>query len=176
MTLTHAPVPAHLLTVVVLFHENRLLLLKRAPWKQFAPDRWTGIGGKVEPHELADVSASASRELFEETDLGRDEVSRLVLRRCLTFHRESDGLTCLLYFTGTTKTDRVPTCNEGTLKWVAPDDLSRLETIDNSGSVFERLVRDVACNRSGVKCGTATYTDDGRMLRIGFEDDEESAP
>src|ERR1700738_1718397 len=132
----------HLLTVVVLFHQSRLLLLQRADWKSFAPNRWTGLGGKVEAAELQDLTGAAGRELFEETDLTPVEVSPIELRRTLTFHRPSEGLVCLLYFTGRTSSDRVPACNEGTLRWVRPEDLASLDVIDNSALVFERLVED----------------------------------
>ena len=104
-----------ILTVVILFHAGRLLLLRRAPGKAFAPNRWTGIGGKVEPSELSDLTRAAERELFEETDLAPEEVSPLRLRRTLTFDRPGEGLVCLLYFTGETTSDRVPGCNEGSL-------------------------------------------------------------
>ncbi len=38
-------------TVAVLRQGERYLLLQRAETKQFAPGRWTGIGGRVELDE-----------------------------------------------------------------------------------------------------------------------------
>src|SRR5579859_5143182 len=99
-------VPFSILTVCVLFHGPKLLLMRRAAWKAFAPGRWTGIGGKVESHELGDVVAAARRELFEETDLTPAELSDLTFRRSLTFLHPLEGLVCLLYFTGRVTTDR----------------------------------------------------------------------
>jgi 8-oxo-dGTP diphosphatase len=163
-------VSIRLFTVVVLFHEGRLLLLKRAAWKTFFPNRWTGIGGKVEPDELADLESAARRELFEETDLVPSEVSRLTLRRTLTLDRPAEGLLCILYFTGSTTTERIPSCNEGSLQWVTPAELQGLDIIDNSAGVFGRLVGDVQENRSGVRCGIATYEPDGRLVRIVFDE------
>lgn len=165
------PAPSiSLYTVVVLFFGERLLLLKRAEWKSFAPNRWTGIGGKVEPSEFADLESSARRELFEETDLASDEVSALTLRRTLAFDQPTEGLMCLVYFTGQTTSDRVPTCNEGTLRWVRPDELSGLDIIDNSALIFERLVEDVRHERPGVLCGVATYAGNGKISRILFDE------
>ncbi len=39
-------------SVVLLEHGGRFLLLKRSASKAFAPNRWTGIGGRVEAGEF----------------------------------------------------------------------------------------------------------------------------
>jgi 8-oxo-dGTP diphosphatase len=161
-----------LFTVVVLFHAGRLLLLQRAPWKAFAPNRWTGIGGRVEMAEMDDLAAAARRELFEETDIRPDEISELRLRRTLTMDRPTEGLLCLLYFTGETSSDRVPTCNEGSLQWIAPEDLARLDLIENSAPIVPRLVEDVRHDRPGILCGVASYGTDGQLTRVFFEGEE----
>jgi 8-oxo-dGTP diphosphatase len=160
-----------LLTVVVLFHNDRMLLLHRAPWKAFAPNRWTGIGGKVEPSELNDLAKAAARELFEETDLAPAEVSALKLRRTLTFDRPGEGLVCLLYFTAETTSDRVATCNEGSLAWITPLELGELDIIDNSAQVFRLLVNDERTGDRRVHCGIATYDDRGTLVRVSFDPD-----
>jgi 8-oxo-dGTP diphosphatase len=162
--------PFAILTVVVLFHQGKLLLLQRAPTKAFAPKRWTGIGGKIEPGELGDVTAAARRELFEETDLAPDEVSELVLRRTLTFDRPGEGLVCLLYLTGTTVTGRVPSCNEGTLAWVSAAELGQLDLVENSGAVIGLLAADVGRDETPVRCGVAVYGSSGALVRIVFDD------
>lgn len=159
---------ASLLTVVVLFHDARLLLLKRAAWKTFAPNRWTGIGGKVEPDELGWLASSARRELFEETDLGPTEVSELTLRRTLTFFRVDEGLVSLLYFTGKTASDRVPVCNEGTLAWFYPVELRRLDLLQNTGAVLRLLVEDVLSGASGVRCGVARLDEHDNFVDVVF--------
>jgi 8-oxo-dGTP diphosphatase len=156
-------------TVVVLFHGTRLLLLRRAAWKTFAPNRWTGLGGKVEPDEIGDLEASARRETFEETDLSPSEVSGLRLHRTLTFHHPVEGLVCLLYFAGTTTTDRTPVCTEGSLAWVSVDDLPRLDFIENTGQVLPLLIEDVRSQDERVHCGVAHYDEKGHLQRIVFD-------
>lgn len=153
-------------TVIVLFHADRLLLLERAAWKKFAPNRWTGLGGKVEPDELADLNAAALRELYEETDLSPDEVTRFGLRRTLFFDHPAEGLVCLLYFTGETTTDRVPPCTEGTLHWVSPGDLPSLDLIENTAQVLPLLIEDVHRGEQSVCCGVASYDVTGHLLGI----------
>jgi 8-oxo-dGTP diphosphatase len=156
--------------VVVLFHQGKLLLLQRAPTKAFAPNRWTGIGGKVEPGELTDVLAAARRELFEETDLAPEEVSELVLRRTLTFDRPGEGLVCLLYLTGTAATGRFPSCNEGTLAWVSPAELGQLDLVENTGAVIGLLASDVSGDQALARSGFAVYEASGALVRVVFDD------
>jgi 8-oxo-dGTP diphosphatase len=43
-------------TVVLLRHNGRFLLLQRSAAKAFAPQRWTGLGGRVEPAEFTDLA------------------------------------------------------------------------------------------------------------------------
>ncbi len=145
-------------------------MLRRAPWKTFAPNHWTGIGGKVEANELGDLVASARRELFEETDLAPAEVADLSLRRTLTFFHPDQGLVGLLYFTGSLLSDRVPTCSEGTLAWVRPADLASLDLIDNTSRIIQLLVADFGRGDRCVRCGFATYSQAGELLRVCFDD------
>ncbi len=156
-------------TVVILFHAGRLLLLKRAAWKKFAPNRWTGLGGKVEQGELSDLKTAALRELFEETDLSPDEVSNVRLRRTLFFHHPAEGLVCLLYFAGEARTIRIPSCNEGNLQWVAPDDVAALDVIENTARVLPLLVEDVQRDSQTVVCGLAHYDRAGNLAGITWE-------
>ncbi|HVC34698.1 MAG TPA: NUDIX domain-containing protein [Chloroflexota bacterium] len=156
-------------TVVVLFDDDRLLLLKRAGWKKLFPDRWTGLGGKVEPDELGDLSAAARRELFEETDLSPDEVTNLELRRTLFFRHPDEGLVCLLYFAGDVLSDRTPACNEGSLRWISTFELSELDVIENTARVLPLLVDDVRRRDHHVASGLASYDERGRLLGIAWD-------
>jgi 8-oxo-dGTP diphosphatase len=155
---------------VVLFNAGRLLLLHRAPWKRILPNLWTGIGGKVEDGEYDDLTTAARRELYEETDLDPEEVGAIRLRRTLTLFRPSLGVVTLLYFTGQALTDRGPTCNEGTLAWVRPDELATLPIIPNTARVLPYLIDDERTDDPAVHCGVATYTNDGELVSVVFPD------
>lgn len=158
-------------TVVVLFHHERLLLLQRAAWKKFAPGRWTGLGGKVEAHELGDLVSAAKREVFEETDLAPDEMSPFQVRRLLLFHHPIEQAVCLVYVTGTTSNDRLPSCNEGTLRWLHPRELASLDVIENTAQVLPLLIHDVRTDVQRIHCGVAKYGADGRLLAVSFPSD-----
>ncbi len=161
-------VPAKLYTVVVLFNAGRVLLLHRASWKSFAPNRWTGIGGRVESAECGDLEAAARRELAEETDLRPDEISLLTLRRTLTFYSADEGLVTLVYFTGETTTDRIPSSNEGSLAWVEPSRLDRLDLIENTGRVLRVLIDDARRGDREISCGVARLDQSGTLLDVIF--------
>lgn len=163
-------------TVIVLFQNDRLLLLKRAPWKMLFPGRWTGLGGKVEPGELTDLAAAARRELFEETDLSPAEVCDLRLLRILSFHHPEEGLVCLLYFCGRATTGRQPSCTEGSLAWVDPANLAQLDLIDNTAQVLPLLIDDVRRGDQQIRWGIALYDQTGRLERVVFEERAPPAP
>ena len=162
-------VAAKLYSTVVLFHSGKLLLLRRSASKSFAPDRWTGIGGRVESEEFDDLTSSAGRELFEETDLTAAEVSPLALRRTLTFYRPDEGLVTLLYFTGSTTTDRIPAATEGSLAWIDPSELPGLDIIDNTARVLPLLPGDVGHPAGEIRCGIARLDGDGRLVEVVFD-------
>src|SRR5512142_615414 len=87
-------------TVILLANQGQYLLLKRDASKRFAPNMWTGIGGRVEISEYEDVRAAALRELDEESGIQIGEIENFTLRRVLLHNRPGGPLTLLFYFTG----------------------------------------------------------------------------
>lgn len=147
-------------TTLFLLFGGKWLLLKRSPDKRFLPNRYTGLGGRVEADELGDLSGSVLRELFEETGIGERDLEHLTLRRLLTHNRPGEPLTNLFYFTAGLKTYILPDCPEGTLHWVRPEDFGALDIIETTAQVLPRLVEDVAqepAAASSVRLGAAHY-------------------
>jgi 8-oxo-dGTP diphosphatase len=67
-------------SVILLENSGRFLLLKRSLAKTFAPNRWTGIGGRVEAEEFGDLKASALRELQEEAGFEPADLENFTLQ------------------------------------------------------------------------------------------------
>ena len=154
-------------TIMLLSHEDHYLLLRRSQAKRFAPGRWTGVGGSVEPDEHNDLRASALRELQEETGITERSVDQFALRRVLLHARPGGPLTVLLYFTGSLNDRVTPDCSEGTLTWVKPDQLSELDVIETSGPVLPMLIDDQKRDAGQpLSLGIARYHDDGAFDRI----------
>jgi 8-oxo-dGTP diphosphatase len=138
-------------TALFLIYEGKWLLLKRAPTKRLMPNRYTGVGGRVEIDELGDLTGSVLRELSEETGLGVADLEHLTLRRLLTHNRPGEPLTALLYFTAQLKTYILPACTEGTLHWVNPEDFPTLDIIETTAHALPALVEDVRLEPTGAK-------------------------
>lgn len=143
-------------TVSLLEHGGQFLLLQRAASKRVHPRRWTGLGGRVEPDEFADLHASALREVWEEAGLGAEAVEGFVLRRALLHAQNPGHLTLLLYFTGHLRLDILPPCPEGQLQWVAEETFGELDIIPSSRDVLPLLAGDHRRDpdgREGVRLG-----------------------
>ena len=71
---------------VLLEHQDRVLLLRRATSKDFGAGEWEPVSGRVEQGE--DVREAAKREVKEETGLN---VDRLQVFDCFYFRRGDNG-------------------------------------------------------------------------------------
>jgi 8-oxo-dGTP pyrophosphatase MutT (NUDIX family) len=118
---------------------NKIILLRRSPDKAYAPNFYTGIGGKIgDLSGLEDESPleSAYRELSEETEneLNKEVIKLTEFARCIY----EDGLR-LYYFYGLYDGETPPRVNpkDGELSWVNVKDLFSKEIIPTTKAVCE---------------------------------------
>jgi 8-oxo-dGTP diphosphatase len=156
-------------TMTLLRSGDRYLLLQRAKHKSFAPGRWTGIGGKVEPDEFDDLKAAALREIREETGFEGSQIQNLTLRRSLLQQRPGHPITVLLYFTGDLEHLETPQCEEGTLHWLTPEEIDKVDVIENTRLVIPHLIADVESDPTGnspLVTGAATFDEDETLHSV----------
>jgi 8-oxo-dGTP pyrophosphatase MutT (NUDIX family) len=109
----------------------RVLLLKRSADKHFAPNLYTGIGGKLEPGETP--LESAVRELAEETgllDLSLTEFARVKIQPDYW----------LYYFYGIFRGE-IPPTQDGILEWVETSQIFDREIIPTTRRMLEEWGR-----------------------------------
>lgn len=156
-------------SMILLTCNRRYLLLERSATKRFAPGKWTGLGGRVEPHELGNLRGAALRELEEETGLTAERITSFTLRRALIHNRPASPLTILVYFTGELNYPVPPDSPEGKLHWVGPNEIDDLDLIDNAAVVIPLLIDDMTHDPTGAKpvvVGAASYASDGALQHI----------
>ena len=163
------PNTIEIFSVIIIHHQERYLLLQRAMTKRFAPGLWTGMGGRVEEGEMADIRASALRELQEESGIELEQLDNFLLRRTLMHNRPNAPLTTLVYFTGRLRSLVQPNCPEGTLHWVTAEESQNVDLIDNMSLILPKLINDITQDPEGtspVHLGLAHYQPDGSLKQV----------
>lgn len=144
-----------LIAVAMLFHEDRLLMMKRSPNRTLSPGQWAGIGGHLEPYEMATPLAACLREVEEETGLRPEDIEGLELRYIVTRLSGTD-LRQQFVFAGRAKTDKLSRTDEGELHWIPRDEILNRDIPYVYRSLLEHYLQFGAAG--GLWAGTATLS------------------
>ncbi|MDR0193721.1 MAG: NUDIX domain-containing protein [Myroides sp.] len=120
-------------TLCVLRNGNNFMLLKRL--KEPNKDTYTPVGGKIEPYETPEEGVI--RETFEETGIRVDKV-----KFCGILTETSPTKYNWLSYVYIADIDEVapPECNEGTLEWIAYEDLLNVPTPKTDWYVYQYIL------------------------------------
>ncbi len=158
--------------IIFLFNEDNseVLLLKRDPDKRYFPNYYTGVGGSIELErgEAKQLDHSMIRELEEETEIRKINLTHLNCDLITQHNRNNDGeLTLLFWYSGNViqKATRL-SCTEGELAWFPLHEISELRMIDTAYFALKYIVRT---NRHGKRNTTALAfidTDEDKMVVV----------
>ncbi|MDM1362473.1 NUDIX domain-containing protein [Myroides marinus] len=120
-------------TLCVLRNGNNFMLLKRL--KEPNKDTYTPVGGKIEPYETPEEGVI--RETFEETGIRVDKV-----KFCGILTETSPTKYNWLSYVYVADIDEVtpPECNEGTLEWIAYEDLLNVPTPKTDWYIYQYIL------------------------------------
>lgn len=123
-------------TLSFVFNGDDVLLMKRAAHKRVFPNQYNGLGGHIERDE--DPLTSARREIQEESGL---QVRDLRLRAVHNIDAGQNSGIMLFVFTAISDSREVQSDErEGTLHWVAPDQLEQLDLVEDLPLILPRLL------------------------------------
>jgi 8-oxo-dGTP diphosphatase len=122
-------------TLCFVLNGDDVLLMKRAPHKRAFPNRYNGVGGHIERDE--DPLSSARREILEETGL---KVEHVRLRAVYNVDAGEKTGILLLVFTAHSQ-ERATTANEeGTLHWIARDQVLDYDLVEDIPLILPRIL------------------------------------
>jgi 8-oxo-dGTP diphosphatase len=151
-------VRSHFIADALIENGGRYLMVRRAEDREYYPDCWAGIGGRMEPGETQDPASACLREIFEETGLPPEEIYDLTLRYVILSKR-GVKLVHHYVFTGRSGTDDITGSEEGIPEWVGRERIPGLKTTDYYGSFLEHYFT-VGINDGSLYIGNAA-SDEG---------------
>jgi 8-oxo-dGTP diphosphatase len=149
-------------TLLLLFNDQDVLLLKGAAAKQRWAGKYNGLGGHVERGE--DILSSAKRELEEESGL-----SGIDLHLCGTILCDVEEFLGVVIFVYKGYVDKVrgKASEEGALEWVPVSGIHALNVVEDLRVIIPRVFQW----SSGEKPFSATnaYDEQGKLVTTFFE-------
>lgn len=123
--------------------EKEVLLMHRGKDRDFLPDYYAGIGGKMDSTDTETPFEAAFREIKEESSYTSDEIENFQLKGIMTIY-DRFGKWIVFDFIGKVKSKHFPDkkeVKEGTLEWVSFNDVPKLKLIpDLKNGTLEKII------------------------------------
>jgi len=122
-------------SLIFIFFENELLMIKGASNKKNWANLYNGIGGHVEQGE--DILSSARRELYEETGI---ECDLLENRGSIIIDMDQNEGILIFIFAGNTDSKSVRSGTEGELQWIPVDQISDFPLVGDLYTLIPKVM------------------------------------
>ncbi len=124
----------------LIFSEGKILMLKRADNKKIDPGLYSGIGGKVEPHES--FYDALLREIEEETGLTEFESIKPYSVTQIPYPPTDSEWVNIYFIVNIAKQVEIKTTEDGTFHWIDPKETLNLPTAEDIHDYLEILSKD----------------------------------
>lgn len=149
------------ITEAFLEFDNKFLMMHRAKDKKKYPDIWVGVGGKIESNEMPNPILACYREIYEETNIKRDNIEGLKLKYIIIL-KKMNVLVLRYIFFGKSLQNKFINCNEGKLSWINKKDILNLPLEHHYEPMFKHFFK---CNDNNevflgksLKSGEVTFS------------------
>lgn len=125
-------------TLSFIFHNDDVLLMKRASHRRVFPNQYNGVGGHIERDE--DPSTGAIREIKEETGL---DIQNVLLRGVhhIDAGASQSGILLFVFTANSDSRDVSGDDSEGTLHWINQNDIMSLDLVEDLPLILARILR-----------------------------------
>ncbi|MCY9514584.1 NUDIX domain-containing protein [Paenibacillus apiarius] len=144
-----------------LFHQDRILMMKKPESRICPTEFWSGVGGHLEPGELNHPLKACLREIEEETGLQAKELRDIRLRYILLRQTETEIRQQYVYFASADHPNVVSSA-EGDVYWIYPQALSQLRMSAIIAKMLEHYALHTA--EPDIYVGTMSVTPVGKPI------------
>jgi 8-oxo-dGTP diphosphatase len=128
-------------TLIFLFNESKVLLIKQNSEIKPGFGKWNGIGGHIEEGE--DPYSSARREISEESGLS---IQNLKLNFITIISEKKELGVCLFIFSGNCESMEVKQSSEGQLSWININQLNEYKLMPDLPKLLELVLNHTKSN------------------------------
>jgi len=142
----------------LIYSQGKLLLLKRAANKKVDPNIYSGVGGKVEPHE--DFYSALLREIEEETGLKEFKSIKLYSVTQHPYPPADSEWVNLYFIVNIEKQIKIENPDEGEFFWVDPKKVQDLPMVDD----LKKYLQILAKNPNAFIFGFFDHDNEGKTM------------